>query len=35
MQYQPIEGQFDRPINRLNAAEVLREEERKKLVGTP
>lgn len=35
MQYQPIEGQFDRPINRLNAAEVLREEERKKLLGTP
>ena len=35
MQHQTLEGKFNRPVNRLNAAEVLREEERKKLLGTP
>lgn len=35
MQYQPLQGKFNSPVNRFDAAEVLREEERKKLLGTP
>ena len=34
IQYQPIEGQFNRPLNRL-AADILREEEERKLIGSP
>lgn len=29
MQYQPLQGKFNSPVNRFDAAEVLREEERK------
>ena len=35
MQNQTLEGSFNRPVNRSNAGELLREEERKKLLGTP